>query len=163
MRSRISAFGIAAFVFLLDRLTKWWIESTVSVWDTLVVIPNFFNIVHTKNKGIAFGIMNDSSGASRTLVLIVISGAVLVFVGYTLWRLHPDASAMLRTGMALIFGGALGNLWDRVLAGSVTDFLEFYAGSFVWPAFNVADSAICVGAGLMILDLLMSRRQEARA
>ncbi len=163
MNHRLFMFLTAGGVFLLDRLTKGLIEARLSVWDTHVVIPHFFNIVHTKNRGIAFGIMNDSAEASHTLALAVVSATVLVFIVYMMWRLTKDASTVLRFGFALVLGGALGNLWDRALAGSVTDFLEFYIGPYVWPAFNVADSAICVGAGLLILDTLRSRRQEARA
>lgn len=163
MNHRLFMFLTAGGVLVFDRLTKWLIEARMSVWDTHVVIPHFFNIVHTKNRGIAFGLMNDSAETSHTLALVLVSVTVLVFIVYMMWRLTKDASPLLRFGFALVLGGALGNLWDRLLAGSVTDFLEFYVGTFVWPAFNVADSAICVGAGLLILDMLRNRRQEARA
>lgn len=162
--SRRLAFGIAAMVVLLDRLTKLVIETSVPAWETYVVIPNFFNIVHTENRGAAFGLLADASAEWRSFVLVGLSVVVMVFVGSLLWQsARPGGgSRSLKTGLALMLGGALGNLYDRLSEGSVTDFLQFYLGSYEWPAFNVADSAISIGAGLLLLDFLRHRKQPAR-
>jgi signal peptidase II len=160
--SRWRAYGLAAGVFTLDRLTKAFIEANVSAFDVHTVIPGFFDIVHSQNRGVAFGIMNESTSAWRTLVLIGFSAAALLLVAGLLWR----ASRMDRwtvTGLALVLGGAAGNLFDRVMWGHVTDFLEFYIGSLHWPTFNVADSSIVIGSGLLLLELLKTRRQPAGA
>lgn len=157
------AFTIAALVFALDRATKLWIESTVSVWDSYHVIPGFFDIVHAKNKGAAFGIFSEAEHPLRTAMLIGVSLVVLVFVSYVLlWpgRGGFPASRVTTIGLALVLGGALGNIYDRAVHGEVTDFLEFYSGAWRFAAFNVADSAISVGAGLLILDMWRTRKPK---
>ncbi|MCX6625591.1 MAG: signal peptidase II [Acidobacteria bacterium] len=164
MQARLSSLCITAGVFLLDRLTKMLIESRVSVWDTHVIIPGFFNIVHTRNKGAAFSILAEASSDWRALLLIGLALAVSTFVAVLLWqatRKQALGSATLRLALALVLGGAIGNLYDRILYGSVTDFLEIYVQRFVWPAFNVADAAISIGAGLLLLDLWQGRRRTA--
>lgn len=157
---------IAAVIFVLDRLSKIWIEKSVELYATIPVIPGFFNIVHTKNRGAAFGMFADSDHPLRTVLLIGVSLAVLGFVSYALLRPTKTgfrASAPTITGLSLVLGGALGNIYDRVAAGEVTDFLEFYHGDWRFAAFNVADSAITVGACLLILDMWLSRNQNEDA
>jgi signal peptidase II len=159
---RALSWTIAAVVFLLDRITKVWIEKSVSLWDTHSVIPGFFNIVHTKNRGAAFGMFADSDSQLRTVFLIGVSIGVLLFISYVLLRPGRGgfSTTLLTTlGLALVFGGALGNIYDRVMYGEVTDFLEFYSGTWRFAAFNVADSAITVGAGFLILDMWRTRKQ----
>jgi signal peptidase II len=152
-------------VIVLDRLTKWIIQTQVSVWDSYTVIPNFFSIVHTQNPGAAFGLFSESSSEWRSMLLIGLSFMVMVFVAGMLWQSFraPAESRILQLGLALVLGGALGNLYDRIVDGSVTDFLLFYIGEYQWPAFNVADSAISIGAGLLILDMWKYRRPAVRA
>jgi signal peptidase II len=160
--SRWKAYGLSAVVFALDRITKSAIEANFSAFDVHPVIPGFFDIVHSQNRGVAFGLMNDSTSAWRTVVLIVFSAAALLLVAGLLWR----ASRLDRwtvAGLALVLGGAAGNLFDRVLWGRVTDFLEFYIGDLHWPTFNVADSCIVIGSGLLLLELLRPKRQPAGA
>jgi signal peptidase II len=157
---RLKAYGAAALVLALDRITKWIIESYVSAMDTHHVIPGFFDIVHSQNRGVAFGILNDSTSEWRTTLLIVASLAAVVFVSAMLWRPDRLDRASL-WGLALILGGAAGNVFDRIMWGRVTDFLEFYIGDYHWPTFNVADSAIVIGSGLLLLDLLRPKRQAA--
>lgn len=160
--SRSTALIIAAVVFVLDRLTKILIERTVALYDSFHVIPGFFDIVHTKNRGAAFGMFAESENPLRTVFLIGVSLAVLIFVAWTL--LKPQRPGNFTTpattiGLALVLGGALGNMYDRALHGMVTDFLEFYLGEYRFAAFNVADSAITIGAGLLILDMWLTRNQ----
>jgi signal peptidase II len=152
---------MSAAIFAGDQATKAWVRGAYALWSTHPVIPGFFNLVHAENKGAAFSLLNDAPPAVRTVVLIGLAGAVTLFLAYSLLR-APAAgeSARTRYGFALILGGAVGNLYDRIASGAVTDFLEFFIGTYAWPAFNVADSAITVGAGLLLLDLWFGRRAQ---
>ncbi|MGA2132317.1 MAG: signal peptidase II [Bryobacteraceae bacterium] len=160
--SRWKAYGLSAGVFVLDRWSKSFIEAHVSAFDVHTVIPGFFDIVHSQNRGVAFGLMNESTSAWRTVVLIVFSAAALLLVAGLLWR-AARLDRWTVTGLALVLGGAAGNLFDRIVWGRVTDFLEFYVGTVHWPTFNVADSCIVIGSGLLLLELLKTRRQPAGA
>lgn len=153
---------IAATIFVLDRVTKVWIERNVSVWDTLHVIPGFFDIVHAKNRGAAFGIFSEGESQLRTFLLIGISLGVLIFVAVLLLR--PSRAGFGGTrltfaGLSLVLGGALGNVYDRIVHGMVTDFIELYIGEYSFAAFNIADSAITVGAAMLLLDMWRTRNQ----
>ena len=155
---------IAAVIFIADRLTKLWIEANVSVFDSFTVIPGFFDIVHTKNRGAAFGMFAGTDHPLRSFLLVGVSLAVLAFIAFALLKpgksgLPPSRTTV--TGMSLILGGALGNVYDRVVHGEVTDFLEFYQGQYRFAAFNIADSAITVGAALLILDMWRTRNTDA--
>jgi signal peptidase II len=157
---RVKAYGAAGAVFVLDRLTKWIIERSVSFFDTYKVIPGFFDIVRSQNRGVAFGIFNDSTSEWRTTLLVVASMVAVVLVSVMLWNARRlDRWSIW--GFALILGGAAGNVFDRIVWGRVTDFLLLYVGDYQWPTFNVADSAIVVGSGLLLIDLLRSKRQTA--
>ena len=140
---------VAVGVFLLDRLAKLIIESALMLHDTRTVIPGFFQIVHAKNQGIAFGLFADAPSSTRTFVLVFLSGLALAGVAALWWASNP-VSGRASTALSLILGGALGNLFDRVRYGSVVDFLDFYVGPYHWPAFNLADSAIVIGGGLLL-------------
>jgi signal peptidase II len=158
---RLAAFGLAGLVFALDRASKWLIETRVSVTDTYNVIPGFFDIVHSRNRGVAFSMFHDSTSPWRTTLLILVAVAALGVVGTMIWR-SQGADRMTVLGLGLIFGGAMGNLFDRAMWGAVTDFLDFYVGSLHWPAFNVADSAVVIGGGLLLLDMVKPKRAAAR-
>jgi signal peptidase II len=156
MSVRARAATIIAAVVLVDRITKMYIRMRVSAWDIFVVIPGFCNIVHTENPGAAFGALSDSSGPWRRVFLVVVSLAVMTIIGMLLWRPEKSGlsnSPLLQTGLALVFGGALGNVWDRMLYGTVTDFLQLFFGTYEFPSFNAADSAISIGAVLLLFDL----------
>lgn len=159
---RIRAYSLAAAVFALDRLTKWIVERVVGFSDTHTVIPGFFDIVYSQNRGVAFGILNDSTSEWRTALLIGLSAAAVILVSIVLWNARR-MDALPLWGLALILGGAAGNVFDRIVWGRVTDFLEFYIGQYHWPTFNLADSAIVIGSGLFLLDTLRSKRQTADA
>jgi signal peptidase II len=164
MNSRLVPAAIIASVLILDRATKAYIRTRVSSMDIFPVIPGFFNIVHTENPGAAFGMLAGSSSPLRSVFLVCVSAAVLSIIGSILWGPRrpgiPDGP-LLRVGLSLVFGGALGNLWDRVFSGTVTDFLQFFFGSYEFPSFNAADSAISVGACLLLLDLWMGRKKQS--
>jgi len=161
-RRRLGYYGIAAIVFALDRVTKQIIEARVSVLDTHTVIPGFFDIVHARNRGAAFSMFADSTSPWRPFFLIGLSLAALVLVAGIL-RNAARLDRPTAYGLSLILGGALGNVFDHIVSGAVTDFLDFYIGSLHWPAFNVADSAIVIGSGLLLISLLRPKQQTAGA
>ena len=156
-----AAAGIAAAVLLLDQLTKAWVIATIPFGSQRDVIPGLFRIVHTRNRGIAFGFFGSSGPLVQTVLLVV----VVAVVGVLIWQLmRGDGDRLAGCGLSLVLGGALGNLADRLLRGEVVDFLDVYVRSggreHVWPTFNVADSCITVGAGLVILAELLAARQR---
>ena len=145
---------IAVTIAALDQLSKWLIVRSISPEDARVVISGFFSLVSVRNTGAAWGIFRDYN-----LVLTAIS--VLTVLGLYLFRHSFQLNRpSLRVALGLIAGGIIGNLIDRIRVGSVIDFLSFYVGEYHWPAFNVADSAICVGVGLYII---MSWRNASAA
>lgn len=158
---RLKAYAIAAGVFAVDRVTKSLIEAHVSFLDSLQIIPGLFEIVHTENRGVAFSLFNDSTSEWRTLLLVLFSIAAVVLVGGFIFRRADRLDRYSLAGFALILGGALGNVFDRIVWGRVTDFLDFYIGAYHWPAFNVADSAIVIGSALLLIEVLRPRRQAA--
>ena len=144
-------------VFLADRLTKTLIETALALHETLAVVPGFFHIVHVRNQGIAFGLLADSPSPAKTFALVFFSALALGGVALLLWSNHAEARQP-SVGLALILGGALGNLFDRVRHGSVVDFLDFFVAGYHWPAFNLADSAIVVGGGLLLWHMGRGRK-----
>lgn len=160
MNPRLLSAVIAAAVILLDRVTKLYIRAAFGPGDFVPVIPNVFNIVHVENPGAAFGLLANAPGAWRGLVLLIAAGAITVIVAVMLFRPGPiKESPLTRVALAMVLGGALGNMWDRLFRGTVTDFLQVFIGPYEYPSFNVADSAVCIGAGLLILDMLRGRRK----
>jgi signal peptidase II len=151
MNRRAQAFVIAAAVLIADRWSKYVVETRFGPWDTKVVIPGFFNIIRSENPGVAFGIFSDSTSPLRTTGLIGLTIAAVGVLGWMLWKAQDRITSI---ALALITGGALGNLYDRIHAGAATDFLDFYSGHYHWYTFNLADSGICVGAALLILSML---------
>jgi signal peptidase II len=146
-------FLIALLVIALDRITKWTIAHRLSLHDSITVIPGFFRIIHAENPGAAFGIFADSPSQWKTGLLIGFSIIALLTL---LWKSsHTLTSTGI--GLSLILGGAIGNLWDRLVSRHVVDFLLFYIGPHQWPAFNVADSAIVVGAGLLVFEIVFTK------
>jgi len=165
MPRRLRAYGLAAAWFALDRATKMLVQANMDTADVAPVVPGFFNLVYTKNRGIAFSLFSTSESEWQSFFLIGLSALVIAFVASILWQTSPRgmaASRLSRLGLVLVLGGALGNLYDRLAEGAVTDFLDFYLGGYHWPAFNVADSGLSIGVGLILLDLWLSRGREAR-
>ena len=147
---------IAVAVLALDRYTKWLIAHRLTMHDSITVIPGFFRIIHTENPGAAFGIFADSPSQWKVALLILFSVVALLIVSALLWKTSHTMTST-GVGLALILGGAVGNLWDRVVSHRVVDFLLFYIGHYQWPAFNVADSAIVAGAGLLVLEIVFTK------
>jgi signal peptidase II len=146
---------IAGLVLALDRLSKWIIAQSIPLYGSVNVIPGFFKLTHVTNRGAAFGLFSDSPSQYKILVLIFFSVLALIVVTALLWR-HTAGMNSTAVALSLIFGGAIGNLWDRVLSGHVVDFLEFYIGPYVWPDFNIADSAIVIGAAILMAEILFA-------
>jgi signal peptidase II len=149
-------FLISLFIIALDRGTKWTISRRLSLHDGIQVIPGFFRIIHAENPGAAFGIFADSPSQWKLGMLIGFSIIALVIVSGLLWK-NSHTMTSTGIGLALILGGAVGNLWDRLVSHQVVDFLLFYVGPHQWPAFNVADSAIVVGAGLLVIEIIFAK------
>jgi signal peptidase II len=149
-------FLIALAVIALDRVTKMMIARRLSLHDSITVIPGFFRIIHAENPGAAFGIFADSPSQWKVGLLIVFSIIALLIVSVLLWK-NSHTMTSTGVGLSLILGGAIGNLWDRLVSRHVVDFLLFYIGSHQWPAFNVADSAIVVGACLLVFEILFTK------
>jgi len=150
---------VSAVVILCDRLTKILVAHRVELnFGSHQVIPNFFSITHVENAGAAFSLFADWSPRVRVPLLVGFSTLAMVVVCYLLWN---SAKRFTLTGLALslILGGAIGNLYDRILYGRVTDFLHFYIGFHQWPDFNLADSAIVCGATLLFIDLFFAPKQ----
>lgn len=159
MLDRVIPFALAAVILVIDQITKNLIKAHVSAWQTLVVVPGFFNIVHAENPGMAFSLLADASGLWRNVLLIGLSFSVAGFIAILLLRGGTAQHWLVRFGLSLVLGGALGNLYDRAAHGTVTDFVEVYVGTHFFPAFNVADSAISVGAALLIVDIWRTRER----
>jgi signal peptidase II len=149
-------FLISLCVIAIDRATKWTISRRLSMHDGIQVIPGFFRIIHTENPGAAFGIFADSPSQWKLGMLIGFSIIALVIVSGLLWK-NSHTMTSTGIGLALILGGAVGNLWDRLVSHQVVDFLLFYVGPHQWPAFNVADSAIVVGAALLVIEIVFAK------
>jgi signal peptidase II len=150
---------VSGFVVIADQSTKYIIKINLVLHDNIVVIEKFFNITHILNPGGAFGLFATQSLEIRRFIFLFMSSIVALFI---LWFYKKCAIdyIFLSYGLALIFGGAIGNLIDRFMYGKVVDFLDFYIGSAHWPAFNVADSAISIGMGILIYHILFNKVPE---
>jgi len=160
--ARATHFLLALFVVLLDRWTKRLVAAHIAMYTHIQVIPGFFRITHTENTGAAFSLFADSPSHWKTAMLITFSVLAMIVVSVLLWK---QSRALTMTGIALslILGGAVGNLWDRVASGRVVDFLLFYVKSYQWPVFNLADSAIVVGASLLVLEIIFGQSKTTSA
>jgi signal peptidase II len=150
---RLGAIWIAAVIVLLDQATKAIVRQRFELHESVAVVPNFFDLTRVHNTGAAFGMLNNVDFPFKSVVLVLVAFAALA--GVALYgAMLPPAQWLARLGLAFILGGAAGNLIDRVALGYVVDFFDFYWRDWHFWAFNVADAAITVGVGLMILDLL---------
>ena len=143
--------ALAGVLFALDRWTKAAVAGALPLHTSHPVIPGFFDLVHARNTGIAFSLLDDASPLVREWLLPLFSVVAVVAIFVLFWKQSGEGSRM-RWALALILTGAVGNLYDRLMYGYVVDFLDVYVGSWHWPAFNVADSCITIGAGLLLLD-----------
>lgn len=150
---------VSALVLVLDQASKLYIDRSLPLHSSITVINNFFNITYLRNKGAAFGILANS--AYRLPFFILVSAVAVLVIFVAVRRLREDQK-FAAVSLALIFSGALGNLIDRVRLGEVIDFLDAHWFEHHWPAFNIADSAICVGVALLAIDMLREERKAAK-
>ena len=161
MNKHYLVFAVTVLVILvLDQVTKIYVDSRMNLHDSIPVIQGFFNITYVRNPGAAFGIFATSSPLFRAVFLISVTVGALLLILYYVTTVK-EREPLLHLGLSLIFGGAAGNLIDRVRFGEVIDFLDFYIGSQHWPAYNVADSAISVGAVLLLVSLIRKREEPS--
>jgi len=146
---------VSLTVFALDQWTKWLVETTVPLHGARAVLPGLFEISHVRNSGVAFGLLAARGDQAATWLLALFGASALALIGWYFAR-TPASHRRLLVALALVLGGAIGNLLDRVASGAVTDFLGFYHGAWRWPDFNVADSAITIGLGLLLLDAFLA-------
>ena len=152
-QSRRLELWLPLTIVIVDQLTKALVRATLPIHDSVTIVPGLMDFTHVRNSGAAFGILNYAEFPFKTVVIAMIATAALVGVGlYAASLAHHQLVA--RVGLALIIGGASGNLLDRIVAGSVVDFVDVYWRTYHFWAFNVADSAISVGVAIMILDML---------
>ena len=147
---------VSAVVIIADQVTKFLIKSHMALHEQVVVIKHFFNISLVMNPGGAFGFFATGSPGVRKFIFLFLSSMVAIFVVWFYYKCARDY-VFLSYGLAMIFGGAVGNLIDRFRYGMVVDFLDFYLGGAHWPAFNVADSAITLGMGILIYHILFNK------
>jgi len=151
--------SVAFVVVLADQVTKWAIIEWVALYEK-VPLNSFINLTHQRNTGAAFSFLADAGGWQRWF-FVMLASAVSMMIVVWLWRIRKERQAILAAGLALVLGGAIGNLVDRIMHGYVTDFIEVWFGSWAFPSFNVADAGISVGAALLIIDaLFFSGREE---
>jgi signal peptidase II len=155
-------FAVIIMTIIADQLTKSLVVDSLFLYESREIIPGFFNLVYVTNSGAAFSLLADVDSPWRHYFFLCIGLVALVGLSVAYWKLR-NVNSWYSWSLALIAGGAAGNLIDRVRFGSVIDFLDFYAGNYHWPAFNVADSAICVGVGLFLLINIFDKQiQELR-
>lgn len=148
---------LAVVMLIVDQVTKQIVVALFEYRETVAVMP-FFNFTYARNPGAAFSFLADQGGWQRWFFTII-AGSVSALLVYWLAK-TPKKDTMIAIAFALILSGALGNLIDRLMFGYVIDFLDFYVGNKHWPAFNIADSAIFIGAALMILDALKGNKKQ---
>lgn len=150
---------LAALAIILDQWSKHAVMDSITLYQS-VQVTSFFNLTHTRNYGAAFSFLSDSGGWQRwffTIIAIVVSIVIIRWLKAT-----PKAQVMLPIAFSMILGGAIGNLYDRLVYGYVVDFLHLYYQQWHWPVFNIADSAICAGAFLLIVDMFKNKDKEEK-
>ncbi|GAB7025626.1 signal peptidase II [Geotalea toluenoxydans] len=155
----IAFTAISVLLIIIDQLTKLYIDRVMDLHSSITVIENFFNITYMRNKGAAFSFLSNFS--YRIPFFILVSVVAILVILSVVYRLRPDQKFAV-VSLALIFAGALGNLIDRVRLGEVIDFLDVHWYRHHWPAFNVADSAICVGVFLLAVDMYLEERRQKK-
>jgi signal peptidase II len=159
---RVHYLILSAVIILLDIWTKSLVLARIQLHDAIPVIPNFFQLVHVRNTGAAFGL--GANASSKLVPILLNAGAIAVFCVVVVYALRTAVTdRLLQTGLHLILGGAIGNLLDRFRFGYVVDFVDVYIGRYHWPAFNVADSAICIGIALLFFDMRKKPETEPAA
>ncbi|MBO38024.1 MAG: signal peptidase II [Rhodospirillaceae bacterium] len=147
---------LSILTIFFDQLSKWWILNVIMVPANTIPVTQFFNLVLVHNRGASFGIFSDAPGWA-SIALIVFAIIISIMLAIWMWQAQET---LLSVALGLVIGGAIGNVIDRIRFGAVVDFLDFHAGGWHWPAFNVADSAITLGVILLILDSLKTKSEK---
>ncbi len=159
-QSGVRWLWLALLVFVLDIGSKLFVMNTMGYgWANRIEVLPFFNLLYVHNYGAAFSFLSDAGGWQRwffATIALTVSGMLAYWMCQT-----PASNKILNIAYALVIGGAIGNLFDRLVHGFVIDFLDFFIGTNHWPAFNLADTAICIGAGLIVLESILSSRKQA--
>jgi signal peptidase II len=152
---------ICGWIIAMDQWTKYVVQQRLALYQRVEVIQGFFDLIHVRNPGGAFGIFGGGKGGLGSLLFVVVSLVAIGSILFLFVKTREDEKT-LSLSFSLVLSGALGNLVDRLRFGEVVDFLDFYLHSYHWPAFNVADSAICIGIGLMAFDLFIRDRKKLK-
>lgn len=158
IRRYIAWISVSILIIAADQATKWAVIEWVPLYGKVPI--NFFvNVTHQQNQGAAFSFLADQAGWQRWFFVVLATAVSGVMIAW-LWRIRQEGPIVLMAGLSFVLGGAIGNLIDRAMLGYVTDFIQVWFGSWAFPSFNVADSAITVGAVLLIIDALLERSSE---
>jgi signal peptidase II len=159
IRRYIAWISVSILIIAADQATKWAIIEWVPLYGKVPI--NFFvNVTHQQNQGAAFSFLADQSGWQRWFFVVLATAVSGVMITW-LWRIRQEGPIVLMAGLSFVLGGAIGNLIDRAMLGYVTDFIQVWFGSWAFPSFNVADSAITVGAALLIIDALLASKDKS--
>lgn len=156
LRNCLPSLLTVAVLIALDQATKITVTLTLPLYSSKPIINGLFNLVHTRNTGVAFSLLADSGPLVKNIILPLVSGVAILVVLVFFWKSQFE-NRKIHYGLTLMLAGAVGNLYDRLSYGYVVDFLDFFLGSYHWPAFNVADCCITTGAGLLVLDAVLTR------
>ena len=148
---------IFLIIVLIDQITKFYIASNFELYQSIEIIRGFFNITYIRNSGVAFGMFSNLKGSFIQIVFI----AIYIIAIISILILYRETHGYSHIALSLIFSGAIGNLIDRIFRGEVVDFMDFHWQNYHWPAFNVADSCITVGVGLLMISIIISNQQRA--
>jgi len=148
---------IFLIIVLIDQITKFYIASNFELYQSVEIIRGFFNITYIRNSGVAFGMFSNLKGSFIQIVFI----AIYIIAIISILILYRETHGYSHIALSLIFSGAIGNLIDRIFRGEVVDFMDFHWQNYHWPAFNVADSCITVGVGLLMISIIISNEQRA--
>ena len=148
---------IFLIIVLIDQITKFYIASNFELYQSIEIIRGFFNITYIRNSGVAFGMFSNLKGSFIQIVFI----AIYIIAIISILILYRETHGYSHIALSLIFSGAIGNLIDRIFRGEVVDFMDFHWQNYHWPAFNVADSCISVGVGLLMITIIISNEQRA--
>jgi signal peptidase II len=160
MKPRYTLFAAISIVgILIDQITKIAVDRTMQLFDSIPIIENFFHLTYVRNKGAAFSFLSNASWRLPFFIIVSMVAALVILVAFR--KLHDD-QRLAQTSLAMIFSGAIGNLIDRLRLGEVIDFLDAHWYRHHWPAFNVADSLICVGVFLLAIDMILEEKRLKR-
>lgn len=153
--------GVVSATVVLDQMTKLWVQRALEPYAALPIIPNLLAITHVLNPGAAFGMLAQAPAGAAFLVFVTVAVVVIVAI-LIFWRRIAAHTISLQVAFGLVLGGAVGNLIDRIRLRAVVDFIDFHWFQYHWPAFNAADASICVGLGLVVLDVFRASRGRVR-